>query len=167
MKLERITPDDWERLRTLRLRALQDSPDAFARTLDEEEDQPESFWRGRLATPSVVTLVAVDEGADVGLVTGLPWDGEPDAFGLVGMWVAPEARGRGAGDLLIVGLVVEARERGFRRLLLEVGDHNAPAIRLYERHHFHPTGLTGTLPPPRESITEHQRARDLHPPATP
>ncbi len=54
-----------------------------------------------------------------------------------------------------------ARERGFRRVLLEVGDHNLWAQHLYARHGFTPTGRTSTMPPPKQHVTEHELARDL------
>jgi ribosomal protein S18 acetylase RimI-like enzyme len=65
------------------------------------------------------------------------------------------------GDALLRAAVAHARDLGARRLLLDVGDHNAHAIALYARHGFEPTGRTGTLPPPREHVLEHERAREL------
>ena len=62
---------------------------------------------------------------------------------------------------LIEALIDWARTAGHDRLLLDVADTNLPAVRLYERMGFEPTGAVGSLPPPREHIREHGRALDL------
>jgi GNAT superfamily N-acetyltransferase len=154
--IQRLTPEDGERLREIRLASLRDAPDAFGSTYDETAARPDSSWRGQLET--LATFVAVVAGLDVGIVRGAPFDGEPTAAILLSMWVAPAARGKGAGEALVSAVADWAREEGFERLLLDVANDNAPAIALYARTGFLPTGETGTLPPPREQIREHQRA---------
>ena len=74
------------------------------------------------------------------------------------MWVAPVARGRGVGDGLVDAVVDWARAAGYPRVVLDVGDENLPAIRLYERKGFEPTGRTRTFSEPRTHIREHERA---------
>ncbi len=77
------------------------------------------------------------------------------------MWVAPEARGAGVGLALAQAVTEWARGAGFATLRLDVADANEPAVRLYARAGFAPTGAVGALPPPRAHITEHERALDL------
>ena len=48
----KMTPDDWERVRRLRLEALTESPDAFSSTLSRELAFDEDTWRARLSGPS-------------------------------------------------------------------------------------------------------------------
>ena len=55
---------------------------------------------------------------------------------IAAMAVAPEARGRGLGRLIMQDTVDEAAERGDRSVLLEVFEHNTPAVKLYERLGF-------------------------------
>ena len=63
---------------------------------------------------------------------------------------------------MLVDAVIEwARSIGVTRLLLDVADHNAPAIELYTRKGFEPNGEVSTMPPPREHIHEHQRELSL------
>lgn len=160
------TPDDWRVVRHLRLGALADEPDAFGATLDEEAPQPEAFWRDRLAgdhTTLLASWVGDDgEARPAGLCAiGPYWRGDADAAALTSVWVAPSGRGKGIGDALLEAAVVHARRAGYGRLLLEVGDHNAPARALYARHGFTRTGRTGSLPAPRTDVTEHELGRDL------
>jgi ribosomal protein S18 acetylase RimI-like enzyme len=98
------------------------------------------------------------DGADVGLVVGSRYDGAPDAAGLFAMWVDPQQRGGGIAEALVEAVVEWARAAGRARVLLDVGDWNVAAIRLYERLGFRATGVTGFLSPGREHVTEHQRA---------
>ena len=56
-------------------------------------------------------------------------DRELPAMRLWGMWVAPPARGRGAGRALAETVVGRARDRGLERLTLAVSDAAAAAER--------------------------------------
>lgn len=59
---------------------------------------------------------------------------------LYSLAVAPEARGRGVGSLLLDAALHAAAERGAAALTLEVRADNAAARALYERHGFTMTG---------------------------
>lgn len=165
--VEVVGPDRWAQVRELRLAALAGTPDAFAASYDEERDQPERWWRDRLRREDAATFlgsVADTRGAaaaPVGLAVVLPTGDDATTAGLYAVWVAPDARGRGVGDALIAAAIEHARGMGFARLVLNVGDGNLPAVALYARHGFVPTGRTSTLPPPREHVTEHERALEL------
>lgn len=159
-RIERLGPDGWERVRDIRLRALADAPDAFLATLDEERAFQPERWVERLEAADAVTFLASDEVADVGIVVGAPYRGAA-AAGLFAMWVAPTARRSGVGGRLVAAVVEWARHAGHRRLVLDVADENAAAIRLYESKGFVATGTARTLPPPREHVREHQRELEL------
>ena len=160
MRVLRLGADDILRYRPLRLRALELAPDAFGSTLAEERDQPEGYWRARSERAHATLLAVSDAGEDVGICVIASASG-PDDVGLYSMWVEPKARGLGAGDALVAEAIEVARGLGARRVVLEVADVNTPAIRLYARHGFAPTGRTGTMPPPREHITETEMAFTL------
>ena len=158
-RLYRLGPEDWERQRALRLTALAADPDAFYRSLAEEQDLPESRWRERLSGPAA-TWVAVVGGADVGLVACLTdsHEGLPE---LVSLWVSPSARGQGVGAGLAGAAADFARSTGAAELRLWLADSNAAGLALYDRLGAPPTGRTGHFPPPREHLTEHERSLAL------
>jgi len=158
MNIEPMGPGDWERVRAVRLRALADAPDAFGTRLREDEARAPESWQERLSASSAATFLATLDGEDVGLAVGADYDGREGTAGLFSMWVAPEARGSGVGSLLVDAVVSWAREAAYARVVLDVADDNAAAIRLYERKGFERTGATGSLPAPREHIREHERA---------
>jgi ribosomal protein S18 acetylase RimI-like enzyme len=153
--------DRWREVRAVRLAALADAPDAFLTTLDDERDRSEADWRQRLTRPRTSTILAVtDDEQRAGLTVVAPSFGD-EVAGVYAVWVAPWARERGVGGALIERAAAEALRHGYRRAVLDVGDHNTAAQRLYARHGFTPTGRTSRFPPPREHISEHELARDL------
>jgi GNAT superfamily N-acetyltransferase len=58
------------------------------------------------------------------------------------MAVAPEARGRGYGDLLMDAAIRFARQIGARRIIIVSNTVLQPAIRLYQKHGFVPVPLS-------------------------
>ena len=159
--IQHLDPEDWERVRAIRHRALADSPDAFGTTLREDEARPAASWQQRLTDPEAATFLAVVDGHDVGMVVGAPYRTPGGSAGLFGMWVEPAHRGTGIAAALVKAHLAWAREHGYRQVLLDVADTNAAAVRFYARMGFRPNGVVGSLPPPREHIREHQRVLEL------
>jgi ribosomal protein S18 acetylase RimI-like enzyme len=70
------------------------------------------------------------------------WTAAPDAW-LEDLFVGESARRAGVGDALVALAIERARERGARRIELDTGEDNAPALALYERHGFSPYSKGG------------------------
>ena len=132
-----LRPATLETVRPLRLRALREDPDAFGSTLAREQDRANADWDFWVRD----ALIAFDGDAPIGMAN-LKLDA--DQAQLFGMWVAPEARGRGVAETLARALIERAGERP---ITLCVADGAHAARRLYERLGFRPTGTTGTLRP--------------------
>jgi GNAT superfamily N-acetyltransferase len=152
LEVRQIRAGEGLRLRALRLHALADAPTAFGSTFAREEAFPESVWHERAAGGAGggdrITFVAEQDGQWVGLATGLAEDPEdPRQTGpvLVGMFVDPTARRHGVGAMLVEGVAGWARARGAARLSLWVFSSNEPAIALYRKCGFRPTGETKPL----------------------
>lgn len=116
--------------------ALEEAPYAFSSTLAEwqHEGDTEQRWRARLSGVPLNALAFIDEKA-AGMVSATA----PDANGtieLLSMWIAPFARGRGAGDALIATVITWARNQGAATIALDVYEGNERAIALYRRHGF-------------------------------
>jgi GNAT superfamily N-acetyltransferase len=149
MRIRALERHEWALFRELRLRALADSPDAFARTLAQALGEDDAYWvkltESVTAPGGQVMLMAEVEGRPAGLAFGL-FDKERAKIGHVaGMWVDPGARGRGAGRALLDAAIAWARSRALDRLELWVTKGNAPAERLYERAGFADTGRRDAL----------------------
>lgn len=75
-----------------------------------------------------------------------------DGYGEVkSMFVAPAARGTGAGAAILARLEAEARAAGLAAMMLETGDSLAAAHRLYQRGGFAFRGPFGAYPDAPES----------------
>ena len=150
MIVRRLREDEAALFKTLRLRALAEAPDAFARTHAEISAKPDAYWQEM--TRSVIEpgrhamFVAEADGAPVGLAFGL-MDGERATRApLGGMWVDPGARKRGIGRALSAAVIAWARERGFADIVLWVTEGNRAALTLYEGQGFTLTGRRDRLP---------------------
>ncbi len=142
---------EWQLYRTLRLRSLEDSPDAFGSTLAHEQSHSDEFWSTRLRLGKAggldLPLVAEVGGEAVGLAWGRIEAHEPEVARVYQMWVTPEWRGDGAAQELLGEIVSWARANGARFVRLDVTCGNSPAVRLYQRSGFKPIGETHPLRP--------------------
>lgn len=136
IELHRVTADDWEPWRAVRLRALAEAPGAFGSTLADWADAPEHRWRTRLSLPGALDLVVRLGDRSVGLASGVPDPDDPARVELVSMWVAPEVRGQGVARLLVDAIAHWAAASGATTLELAVMPDNVVARRTYERAGF-------------------------------
>lgn len=156
--LVRLTPADWAAYRELRLAALADAPSAFGTTLAREEGLTEAEWRLRLGRRT--TFAARTASGLVGISAGISGD-HPGHAELVGMWVHPGWRGRGAGDILVDAVIEWASASGYRHLSLWVSVGNDRAEALYRRHGFARTGATQPIREEDPSRLELEMVRPL------
>jgi ribosomal protein S18 acetylase RimI-like enzyme len=111
-----------------------------------------AMWCGRREFPVAgQTVEAWQQDADVAarvLVDGerlvgygeLWFDAEEDEVELARIIVAPEARGRGLGRVLVEGLLAEALRAGHSDVFMRVHPDNDRALRCYRGAGFVPVG---------------------------
>jgi ribosomal protein S18 acetylase RimI-like enzyme len=148
VEILRVGRDDWGELRTLRLRALRDAPDAFGSTYAEESIRTDAewmAWAADLADGGPSFGVVADDGGWIAMAMGAPHRDHPGEAGLFAMWVAPDARHAGVGRALVEQVVDWARSRDFPVLRLLVTETNGDAIHLYERCGFIDEGVRHPL----------------------
>jgi GNAT superfamily N-acetyltransferase len=138
MSVRRATPGDEPTVRSLRLQALSDSPDAFDSTLEREIARTTSEWQKWISDGATFILERPD--GPKGLAAGVPHWTEPTAVFLMAMWVHSELRGTGAADALVAAVLAWAEAEGAADVWLHVGKRNDRARRLYERNGFRLTG---------------------------
>ena len=137
------TMTDWQAMREIRLQALRDAPYAFASTHAREAAFADDEWQGR-ATRDGSFLAFLPEVSPAGLGSG--YLAAPDTVELIGMFVRPQARGRGVGEAIIDAVVGWAREKGAAAVHLWVTETNKHARMLYERCGFTVTAERQPLP---------------------
>ncbi len=135
VKVTELTPDDWMRLRALRLSALKESPENLSGNLLEEESFTEQQWREKFG--KLTYLVASIDGEDVAMINVENLQGD---FGatcwLGGLWSNPKFRGSGAARALFDYMDEVAEEKDWRVQGLGVMENNASAIAAFEKFGF-------------------------------
>lgn len=142
IELQVLGADDWQLWRDLRLESLRDAPDAFDSSLVEwlGPNDCEPLWRQGLEQPGSRHLVANADGRSVGMAKGLLK--VPQVADLIALWVAPEFRRSGIGELLIDGVLSWARETSAKIVSLVVVEGNEAALALFSRCGFADTGMS-------------------------
>jgi ribosomal protein S18 acetylase RimI-like enzyme len=146
VRVVRLDASHAGRYRDLMLRAYAQAPDAFTSTPEEREREPESWWVKRIADPagSGVAFGGFAGEELVGTVA-LEFSAKPKTrhkAHLIGMFVAPEARGRGAARLLLEAALAFCRTRvEVTSVTLTVTQGNEPALALYRAAGFRAFGV--------------------------
>jgi ribosomal protein S18 acetylase RimI-like enzyme len=161
--IEPITRANLATFKTIRLRALEDTPSAFGSTYARESEMSEEEWRNRVerwSGESGIGYLALDEGAACGIAGAFLNANDRSRAQLISMWTAPTYRQRGVGRMLVNEVANWAHERGAKILQLMVTSRNDAAMRFYERLGFKRTGRTEPYPND-PALVEYEMARPL------
>jgi ribosomal protein S18 acetylase RimI-like enzyme len=162
-ELHPITPLLTAEYRAVRLRALKNTPLAFGSTYEREVRLTDEEWAARAArldSGRDVGFLAVCDGSYAGLALCFVEPEDATTGQLISMWVAPEARRRGVGRMLIDAIVAWAAERGVRTVRLMVTSVNDGAMEFYRRLGFERTGKTGPYPND-PTVVEYEMVREI------
>lgn len=133
-----LTEDDWDQYRSIRLAALEESPEAFVASRAEEEAYDENFWRVRMKRSR--RLLAESDGRPVGVASVGDVSSEtPQVAQLFGLWVRPSSRGTGVATKLVNEGAAQARQLGKTHLTYWVGTDNGRAVAFASGFGFRPT----------------------------
>jgi RimJ/RimL family protein N-acetyltransferase len=147
--VRQLGPNDRDDYFQLRLRGLMAHPDSFGQSYEEAlakgASQHEAMLKDSRAAEGDFLLGAyASAGTTLIGVVGLirnPSDKQRHKAAVIGMYVAPEAAGRGVGRALLNELLARAsRVEGLRQIQLLVGSRNEAARKLYESLGFRKYG---------------------------
>jgi RimJ/RimL family protein N-acetyltransferase len=166
MTIRVLDASDVEAYRRVRLNGLKTDPEAFGSTYEREVQFSRKTMLERvLATDDKFVLGAFDEGTLVGVVTFVRESGvkERHKGNVFGMYLIPEARGKGIGAWLLRALLEKAcGMEGLERINLTVVSDNVWAKRLYEAAGFRRYGTEcGSLKSGGRYFDEDLMALDL------
>ena len=130
-----LVPDEWERLRDIRLRSLKENPEAFGARLEIVSAFTESQWRDEFS--KLTHLVATTNQVDISTMTIEILEGDFGATCWIGScWSDPIFRGKGALRAMFEYLDQHADTRGWSKQGLGVWIDNDSAITAYEKLGF-------------------------------
>jgi ribosomal protein S18 acetylase RimI-like enzyme len=103
-------------------------------TLEDADREIFADPAGKILAPGGEIFFVVEGDEVLGTCAVLPHSAE--VHEIAKMAVAPEARGRGFGDLLMDACVAYSRAAGVREIVIVSNTRLQPAIRLYQKHGF-------------------------------
>ena len=131
--VEIIDPDQWMRVRDIRLRSLQANPEAFGGTFEKESIEDEATWREKFIKNDF--LIASVDGHDAAIMYIEVLDGDFGATCWIGgCWSDPAYRGKGLFSAMM--RFVDSQDRGWDIQGLGVWTHNDSAIAAYKKLGF-------------------------------
>jgi ribosomal protein S18 acetylase RimI-like enzyme len=149
ISIQRLTLENVQFFKAVRLRALQDSPFAFGSTYAGESQFTDDEWLRRAQNWDGVRgagFLAIDEKEACGIAGSFLDEKDSTQARLVSMWTAPTHRMRGVGALLVRAAQDWARNAGAGTMRLMVTSHNPSAQLFYERLGFTFTGVREPWP---------------------
>jgi GNAT superfamily N-acetyltransferase len=131
--VELLTPDQWQRVRAIRLRALEESGYAFGGTFEVESAEDEAMWRLKFEKNDF--LIASVDGVDVAILYIEVLKGDFGATCWIGgCWSDPQFRGKGLMRALFT--FIDEQEKDWKVQGLGVWTDNFSAIAAYEKLGF-------------------------------
>lgn len=134
-----LAADEWEIFKTLRLRALQEDPEAFVASYEEESQHSDEEWQERM---SHATRIGAQQGSEwVALASvGDEDTRDDDELGEVyGIWVTPSLRGEGVARQLMEHAELVGRNAGYSHLAYWVNTDNGRAVAFASSIGYRPT----------------------------
>ena len=131
--VELLAPDEWQRLRSIRLEALTDSGHAFGGTYEAESAEDESAWRLKFEKNDF--LIASVNGKDAAMLYVEVLKGDFGATCWIGgCWSNPKFRGKGLMRALFT--FIDQQQKDWKIQGLGVWTDNFSAIAAYEKLGF-------------------------------
>ena len=135
IEIAKLSPDQWESYRDLRLEALKNDPVAFGSSLEEEVGLPREIWLKRIPN----ALFAFFQGKPVGLIVCNRENRIKTMHTayINSMYVTEKFRGQGIGGKLMAAAIDSIRaNQDILKIRLSVIAPQVPAFRLYSRFGF-------------------------------
>jgi RimJ/RimL family protein N-acetyltransferase len=134
--IRRLTRDDVDAYRAVRLEALTNHPESYGTSPEAFSARSDKTLIAQLTNLTYFGVIA-DNGELAGIAAFTIDDGERERHRgwVMQVYVKPVMRGTGAALAMLKAVAEHARGQVIQ-LHLMVGAHNAPAIRLYEKAGF-------------------------------
>ena len=140
IEIKILSVNELNDFRTIRLSALEKSPEMFGSTYIAEVEKPLDFFKDCLSSSTV--FGAYQKNKIIGLATLTQENGIKFSHkaSLSSVFIEPEFQQKGVASILL-GAIIEYSEKHVEQILLIVADDNKPAIHLYKKFGFETYGI--------------------------
>ena len=135
----KLSEDNWEKFREIRLEALRNETIAFGSSYEEEVDRPEALWKERIKG----AVFAFSGEKIIGLMSYKDEDRikTKHKSGIYSVYVKPEYRNKGIGKKILTEVLRLIKEnKDIKKVNLTVNPAQLSAIKLYESFGFKTVG---------------------------
>jgi ribosomal protein S18 acetylase RimI-like enzyme len=145
LTVKKLTENEWLRLRSIRLAALQDAPSSFLSNHEREVAYDEQQWREEFSRGEwSIMLVGEKEMGLLGVTREKTMPAE-ECY-LEYLWIAHEFRRAGLGSTLLTVVLDDLLRAGVETVWLYILNGNHGALRFYQRFGFERTNERHLLP---------------------
>jgi ribosomal protein S18 acetylase RimI-like enzyme len=144
MEIRRLEPKDAANYKEIRFEALQNHPEAFRSSYDEEKEFPLERTENRLNEEHSFTFGVFDKNKLIGVVTLILEQRNKikHRANIAAMYVYPGKRKSGIGKSLMLEAIKKAKAiEGIEQIYLTVTSSNEPARKLYQSLGFKTYGI--------------------------
>lgn len=139
--IKKLTEDDWQHLRNIRFESLQDSPNNFGSSYNEEVQKSDVEWKNWANKCDVFGAFLEDL-----LIGNFRFSQE---FGtklshkgnIYGMYIKPKYRNNGIAKMLIKAIITHGKKKNCTQIHLTSVATNTAAINLYAKYGFKIYGI--------------------------
>ncbi len=134
MNIRRLTINDLNSYKQIRLELLKNHPENFGSDPKEEAAFEESMWMKRIENKYVDSYGVFDGNDIVGIAVCVrnPRKKMKHFAGISSIYVKPETRGQGIARQIIQRIINDCQQNGLEFVRLSVVTENEPAISLYK-----------------------------------
>lgn len=132
--IKKVSVDDWEKFRDLRLKGLQTDPQAFGNTHAIESKGDKKYWEDRISFPDRFYYAA--EKDDIFVASAGIKKITEDNRMIIAVYTIPEYRGLGLSKKIMNIVLDELKSLGIKTASLMVNVHQEVAVTFYKKLGF-------------------------------
>jgi|GEM_PF-6124374 len=151
VKVRELEPHEWEFLKAVRIKSIDESPDAFKFTPKEARDLPDKYWEDALTKDH---WFVGSRGGHVVAVGGLmPLSDDPDNFEIASVWIDPMYRGTGIFTEFVDQVKQQAKDLGIEVLYASIYTDNTKSEQAFKANGFELIGHQASRYQPDRQIS--------------
>lgn len=134
--IKKLSKDDWQIYKAIRIDALAKFPLNFGSTLEEEIARQDDEWMNLLVSNIIFGVFDANKLVGCCGFAIFPNKKMQHKASIWGMYLKPEYAGTGLADKLLKTVINHARENHIKKIQLACADYNQRAISFYQKHGF-------------------------------